>query len=129
MAKHDKFCREFLTILQDGEEHKSDEIVEKCLEKGIDLRNNKRLIYNMASQLRLKGILEEGRRGVYRLKKGQNEGSIDMEVDNYIKKIKKELKKYKNFSWVNCSEKEWKTASVRGKQMIGLANEIIEIFS
>lgn len=130
MSKHEDFRKEFLNILQDGEEHRVDEIEQRCLEKGIDIRNKRSILYSIAHQLREQGILDSlDEKGVYKLKKTVKDKHIDMEFDKCIKNIKKELKKYRDFSWLNCSEEEWREASIKGKQMKELADEITIIFS
>lgn len=130
MLKHKKFRKEFLNILQDGEKHRAGEIEQKCLEKGIDIRNKRSILYSIAHQLKKQGILDPlEEKGVYKLKKTVKDKHVDIEFDNCIKKIKKELKKYREFSWLNCSEEEWREASIKGRQMKELADEIMIIFS
>lgn len=130
VLKHEEFRKEFLNILQDGEKHKADEIEQRCLEKGIDIRNKRSILYNTAHQLKEQGILDSlEEKGVYKLNKTVKDKHTDIELDNCIKKIEKELKKYRDFSWLNCSEEEWREASIKGRQMKELANEITIIFS
>lgn len=130
MLKHKRFRKEFLNILQDGEKHRAGEIEQKCLEKGIDIRNKRSILYSTAHQLKKQGILDPlEEKGVYKLKKTVKDKYVDIEFDNCVKKIKKELKKYREFSWLNCSEEEWREASIKGRQMKELADEIMIIFS
>lgn len=115
-----------LNILSDGQEHNADEIAEKCKDylcdsgtKG-DIRSP---IYLIMSDLRKRKIISSNY-GVYRLK--DSDTSTDFETS--MRMVKKELEKYKNFSWVNCSEKELRKAQIFAKQMVELKKEIDAIF-
>lgn len=134
MAKYKDLRAELLNILRDGQKHTIDDIEQKCKEKGIDLPNKRDPIYNIVHQLKKKGIIRSEEKGTYRINDmiKQEEGSrmnqTNIEIETYIKGIKKEIRKYKDFSWVNCSEEEWRRAKSLGKQMMELSEEINDIF-
>ena len=132
MSKYKNLRVEILSILQDREKHTVDDIKQACEERGFDFQNKKDPIYNMVHQLKKKGVIISPGKGIYQIndnnKQEKDEDYIDVEFQNCIKKIEEEIEKYKNFSWVNCSEKEWKIASIKGKQMMRLAEDITSIF-
>lgn len=131
MSKYKNLRVEILNILQDKEEHTVDDIKQSCEEKGFDFQNKKDPIYNMVHQLKKKGVIISPRKGVYQINddnKQEGDGDyIDVEFQNCIKKIEEEIERYRKFSWVNCSEREWKIASIKGKQMMRLAEKLEEI--
>lgn len=134
MSKYKNLRVEILNILQDGEKHTVDDIKQSCEEKGFDFQNKREPIYNMVHQLKKKGVIISPGKGIYQIidrnkqEEDEERNYIDVEFQNCIKKIEEEIEKYKDFSWVNCSEKEWKIASIKGKQMMRLAEEINSIF-
>lgn len=134
MVKYKDLRIEILEILSDGEGHTVEDIERKCLEKGFDFQNKRGPIYNVAHELKNRGIITVKENGIYRMSNKdvqemkQNIKGVDKDFEECIKKMERKLKEYKNFSWVNSTEEEWKEAKALGKRMIKLAEEINDIF-
>ena len=67
MVKYKDLRIEIMEILSDGEGHTVEDIERKCIEKGFDLQNKRGPIYNVAHELKNRGIITVKENGIYRM--------------------------------------------------------------
>lgn len=126
MKKSAQVKKYILELLSDGKEYTTTEIKEYILSKNIKLEKNSTLIRNVLYNLkRENSSFTNTERGKYKLISKPSTLQNDYsELKNAISIIEKNLKEYKHFNWISCSDLELEIARSKTQMLINLSSQI-----
>ena len=128
MQKYKGLRNIILEILDDHNCWTTEQLVSECEKRGMIFENGKNSIYNITYQLKKNGDIERVSQGVFRRKKmeeiKEEQSEETSKMQEAVWTIEKELEKYKDFDWINCSDDVLKQARMDVKELLKIAEKI-----
>lgn len=126
MSNYGKLKNTILEMLSDGQCCTTSQIAEECQKRGINIDEERSLIYNATFQLSKKGLIKKVGRGLFKQKEAED--TKEEAIDEAISIINRKLDYCSNLNWMRCSDDELKRARSDMNRLLKLADDILQKF-